>query len=574
MNRSMWFWVCVVIGLVLLAAGLLVPIHLRAVDAGVLSKAGRRTPALVEAGLVLAAGQELGAAQLLLQAAQAEKLPDANRLEIAVDKLAREHPDWVAWGGGDSYLAGTLKTGASPTNSATVPFTEIVIRTQSRAEGLRLLRASACAAAQEILRCRSLTNTVIFPPSASASGQVIDAAIVTCGLLLTDLHLTTSLSNMVYRMAAEANRGGPTAPLEQVFMDLMSLGQRLNWSQLTMFVRTIDDVETLHLLANDVRKTNGQLPVLYSVVLLSSNPAGTAHYLEDFSQTGMKDLGTSLQFGQGGIQELLRRNQQLHVSTAQQSYASGGPIGAFYNFEVNCSLRSPRLALAMKWLFYLAGGLFAAGALHFAKPPVSFLEEPLQVRGLLFIRELLFALGFLLTMLMLSEPFLAQDNQKAPPPLRLRLPLSGVTLAAEKTAVKTQIMNQSNLSLMTLAVFFVLQGLLYLSCLLKLAEIRRQRIRPAMKLKLLENEEHLFDAGLYLGFAGTIVSLIFVSLGVIHFSLMAAYSSTSFGIIFVSIFKIFHLRPFRRTLLMEADAATREPAAHASAAAPVSTAQP
>ena len=70
---------------------------------------------------------------------------------------------------------------------------------------------------------------------------------------------------------------------------------------------------------------------------------------------------------------------------------------------------------------------------------------------------------------------------------------------------------------------------------------------------MLENEEHLFDAGLYLGFAGTIISLILVSLNVIAPSLMAAYGSTSFGIIFVSIFKIFHLRPMRRKLLLESE---------------------
>jgi hypothetical protein len=76
-----------------------------------------------------------------------------------------------------------------------------------------------------------------------------------------------------------------------------------------------------------------------------------------------------------------------------------------------------------------------------------------------------------------------------------------------------------------------------------------------MKLKLLENEDHLFDAGLYLGFVGTIVSLIFASLHLVAFSLMAAYSSTCFGIIFVVIFKIFHLRPARRKLLLEAEIA-------------------
>jgi hypothetical protein len=120
-------------------------------------------------------------------------------------------------------------------------------------------------------------------------------------------------------------------------------------------------------------------------------------------------------------------------------------------------------------------------------------------------------------------------------------------------------MNQ--MSLLTLLLFFVIQLLIYIACLVKLAEIRRQNIPPRIKLKLLENEDHLFDAGLYLGFVGTIISLILVSLGIIKPSLMAAYSSTSFGIIFVSVFKIFNLRPLRRKLLLEAEAVYPESAA-------------
>jgi hypothetical protein len=116
------------------------------------------------------------------------------------------------------------------------------------------------------------------------------------------------------------------------------------------------------------------------------------------------------------------------------------------------------------------------------------------------------------------------------------------------------------MSLLTLLLFFVIQALIYSACLVKLAEIRRQRVPSRIKLKLLENEDHLFDAGLYLGFVGTIISLILVSLGVIKPSLMAAYSSTSFGIIFVSVFKIFHLRPLRRKLLLESEARYAESA--------------
>jgi hypothetical protein len=132
----------------------------------------------------------------------------------------------------------------------------------------------------------------------------------------------------------------------------------------------------------------------------------------------------------------------------------------------------------------------------------------------------------------------------------------GKLVPAGAASTKSLFMNQ--LSLLTLLLFFVLQGLIYTACIFKLAEIRRQRVPARMKLKLLENEDHLFDAGLYLGFVGTIISLILVSLNIIQFSLMAAYSSTSFGIIFVSFFKIFHLRPARRKLLLEAEAASEE----------------
>jgi hypothetical protein len=559
MNRSMWFWLCVVLGLLALAAGLLVPIHLRAVDAGVISRAGQHTPTLVEEGLGMAAGQGLGAAEMMLRAAKMEQVPDAGRLELSIGQLARAHPDWVAWGGADSYLDKLFKTSA--TNSSPERVTEIIIQTENRAAGLKRLRTSSCPAVQELLRSRALTNTVIFPASASASGQAFDAAVVTCGLLLNEWHLTAGLSNGVYRVAAAANRGSSPEPLEQALLDVLALGQRFNWSQLSVFVAKIPDTDTLHRMANDVRTADAKLPLLFAVVELSGDPAGVARYLADFSRTGMDDLGASLKFGAGGVRELVHRGQQLHFTSLQQNYARSGPTGAFYRLAAGYCLRSPQLALAIKWIFYLAGGWFAAAALHFARPAATFLEEPLQVRGIHLAREFLFALGFLLMVLVLSEPFLTQNDQKAPPVLRSRLPMTGSAVTAEIKQIKPTLMNQSNLSLMTLLVFFVLQGLLYLSCLIKLAEIRRQRILPAMKLKLLENEDHLFDAGLYLGFAGTIVSLIFASLKIITFSLMAAYSCTAFGIIFVSIFKIFHLRPARRKLLLEADAQTRQPVA-------------
>jgi hypothetical protein len=187
-------------------------------------------------------------------------------------------------------------------------------------------------------------------------------------------------------------------------------------------------------------------------------------------------------------------------------------------------------------------------------------EEPARRGEFKVLREMLFALGFLVVVLLLSEPYLAQVSQKAEFPLRLRLPAVGSVAATVMSGAKTKLMNEA--SLLVLLLFFVLQALIYLACRAKLAEIRRQNLPAPLKLKLLENEEHLFDAGLYLGFCGTIVSLILVMMGISQFSLMAGYSSTAFGIIFVSVFKIFHLRPYRRQLLMADNRLASAPASY------------
>jgi len=88
-------------------------------------------------------------------------------------------------------------------------------------------------------------------------------------------------------------------------------------------------------------------------------------------------------------------------------------------------------------------------------------------------------------------------------------------------------------------------------CLLKMAEIRKLDEKPGTKLELLQNEDNLFDAGLYVGLGGTVLSLIFLAVGIVQASLMAAYSSTLFGILFVAMIKIFHLRPLRRQLIID-----------------------
>jgi hypothetical protein len=250
---------------------------------------------------------------------------------------------------------------------------------------------------------------------------------------------------------------------------------------------------------------------------------------------------------------LLQSNHRIYTSPARQTASEYDPFASVMLLGADYSWRMPQFALILKWFLYFCGGFLLALALHFGRPPASTLEAPLQVRGFHVARETLFALGFLLAVLLLSEPFLAQESPAAALPFRLRVPITGAAVQPGNANLKTSLMDKSNL--LPILLFFVLQALLYLASIVKLAEIRRQRVGSRVKLKLLENEEHLFDGGLYLGFLGTIVSFIVYSVYAHQqFSLMVAYSSTSFGILFVSFFKIFHLRPVRRKLLLEAEA--------------------
>ena len=556
MSRWVTSLVCTLLGLVMLAFGLMIPAHLRALDDGVVQKAGGKTTTLVSRGMELAADNQLGAAQLMSQVARQERLPGREKLEFAVDELSRQHPGWVGWGGPEPHFESIFEKENTLRNPGSDPVTEYVIRLENRERVLGILSVSRSRGVQELLRLRMLTNTVFFPPSSSTAGQALDAAISICGLLLEGNHLTTGLSNSIYTSASIANHSGSTQPIEQLLLDLMSLGQRLNWGQLVVFLKNVDDPETLRLQGNLLRRTDHQLPVLFAAVDLSGQPRKVTDYLMTFSQTGITDMGTAMRYGAGGLNELLDRDQRLHVSHINREMAGYVPLDAVVSAAAGLSWQSPWFALTLKWILYLVAGFLLAYGVHFLLPAVSVLERPLQVRGFHIAREILFALGFLLVVLLLSEPFLSQESQRVEFPFRLSLSTVGKLVPAGAASVKSLFMNQ--LSLMTLLLFFVLQGLIYTACVFKLAEIRRQRVNPRIKLRLLENEEHLFDAGLYLGFVGTIISLILVSLNIIQFSLMAAYSSTSFGIIFVSFFKIFHLRPARRKLLLEAEAASEE----------------
>jgi hypothetical protein len=152
-----------------------------------------------------------------------------------------------------------------------------------------------------------------------------------------------------------------------------------------------------------------------------------------------------------------------------------------------------------------------------------------------------------------TEPFLLHAAPPSEYRMRLHLPVLVATSEVSAPAEKTQPATTMDTStLLSIALFASLQVAMYLICLVKIREVSRQPVSPLVKLKLMENEENLFDGGLYVGIAGTATALLLQVLRVIEPNLLAAYASNLFGIICVALVKIRHVRDFKRQLILEA----------------------
>ena len=228
MNR-IWVAISVLFGLVLVAAALLVPAHLRAVDAKVLEKAGERNASLIEEGLTLVSLEKIGPARLVLRTAQSENIRSADRLAEAVTRFSREHPEVVAWGGPDPLLEKAGVADAVPALTEPRTVVELVMQRAIREELLKFLETSRRAGVQQILANRQLTNTVHFPAATSSSGQAFDGAVVIAGLLFQGDGFTGPLRDTVEFLAMRANKGDNPSSLELVYLDLLSLGRRMDW---------------------------------------------------------------------------------------------------------------------------------------------------------------------------------------------------------------------------------------------------------------------------------------------------------------------------------------------------------
>jgi len=167
------------------------------------------------------------------------------------------------------------------------------------------------------------------------------------------------------------------------------------------------------------------------------------------------------------------------------------------------------------------------------------------------------ACALLILLIIAGEPILLQSavSSEYEVAVKLRLPDNNpntennpmLALAASNTS-------DTWWNIAMVAFFAVVQFCVYCKCKSTIDEISSSPTSPEQKLRLLENEDNLFDLGLYIGIGGTALGLGMIMVGWLT-TPSAAYASNIMGIICVALVKIKHLRNTRQELLEEANQA-------------------
>lgn len=543
--------VCFVGATVLLLAAWLMPAYLRAVDAEVLKLAGRESPSLVDRGLGLLELEQAGPAALLAVTASQLEVARAPFLANQVAAFVAAHPTLAGRGGVDPLLEQILSQAGRLQLAGATNAMQLFLPRDSRVTLLGVLANSRRPGIQQMLKNRELQQTVHLPPAGGAAGQPLEAAIVMAGLLHQGDHLANRLREEVEAAAAAANLGRDTQRIELFYLDLLSLSRRLNWVQMTALIRRIESLTELERTVELLQRAGDRLPALYSALILAEAPAAVTAYLTNLGIASLSGLEFAMGQGSRAFELLLARQVEVEHNPRREVLTAHAPFDAVFFGFAGMTQRVPSAGVYFKYLFALVGGFLLVRGATQLLPRATEMEQSLQLREYGLARQAVVAVTLLLLIMAVAEPHLVDTRQPDVPLPRWKFPLVDATLVAQVTQPLEKIMNQ--LTIAALIGFFVIQVILYIICLLRVAEVRKQPVSSDLKLRLLDNEENMFDAGLYIGLGGTVLSLVIIAFGVTQVGLMSAYASTLFGLIFVALLKICHVRPLRRRLILETE---------------------
>ncbi len=525
---------------VLLGAAWLLPVNLNSITPAVLTAAGERSMGVAELGQQLLDEEKPGPAALVRASAAALEDPRTAELTHRLQVAAQRQPELVPWGGWDPFLDPLFNLQENTGRTESTPVLTFFITREARDALRGYLVNSRSQGVQALLATAQLERTLHFVPATRPGGQALDAVILLTALLYQGEHFSASLQRELRTLAETASGKEDPTELELFYLDVLSLGRRLDWTQLVELMRRSESVRTVGEFAHLSRAAADDLPHMYAAALLMNSADPVAAYLLRFGRAGVEDLSVALSHGQGAVRQLLQRQVPINRG-------AGPALGA----AAELGILHPGATLVAKYVGFLLGSLLLFRGLEQAVRarigPAAAL--PRMSSGVL-------ALLSAALLVLATEPFLLKAAPVADFQVQVTVPVLADLSDPDSLQSTPATLAMDSRTILSIVFFAALQIGMYLICLLKIGEVARQDLPALVKLKLMENEENLFDGGLYVGIGGTAAALVLQVLGFIEPNLLAAYSSNLFGITCVALVKIRHVRPYKYRLIMESQSAS------------------
>ena len=533
--------------------GMSIPVHIRAVSPILLAKAGARTDGVQALASRYVTEGRTGPVRMLWESGLARP-SEIERLAI-VDLLAQK-PQYLHSGGPAPYYEAFLASlAAQPEQQKGSHVADLLLQQTGRAAALKQLYAGTNGTAQALLNTRRLESWRRFMPVNSYAGQPLDASILTLAMLAQSGSLSPELEQSVTELAKDAVAGNRDAmdTLEETLMATLTLGRRMDWTQLSFFIHCVKTPADLADAASRIATSPKDMPTIFAATVMRGDYAPVGGYISRHAHgEGIAALREAIADGQGAMDLILRSGAAMYrpprlVSGLERhlAWTRPGQVTLF-------ALHHPRIAFVVKNVTFFASGLalaLAARCLWICLMPFPGLS-PCKNKIYCAFGNLFVAGAFTVIIWLSVEPNLLRFTTEQP-----ALAVFDIRAAFANNPPQSQAMNANSpdqASILSLLFFFFVQMAVYVFCIARLRRIKAMNEPAPTKLKLLENDENLLDLGLYIGLGGTVAAFLMLELNIVQSSHVAAYSSTLFGLLFWVILKVAHVRTFRRRLILEA----------------------
>lgn len=529
--------------LLILAAG--IPAYFFECDRRTVAAAGEETPSPLDIAGIYLDASKISTASLI-----AKESGTFGEISEAVEKQYSAHPQWVAAGGNEPFFEAYYSSvPETPARMSPAPLYSVLAASDSRKKLLDFLAQADSGLVKKFISMRGM-NPAIFPPVYSSAGAPLEAALLINALMaqagdfdrrfLLDIASIMDLSEKSPEKKEE---------FEKYCLATLAFAKGYDWTIVRSIFSHFSSAGEAYGFARvyESAPTRDYKNVLLAGMFECGSPSMCSRYLDGADPRRWEDFRYAFLHGEGALAFLLESGSPIYSDSAFARFLSPvcSPIKealAPYVAKFPAAALSAKVALAV-----IGGYFFIRGFLRIFQPER---DTPSWHSPLALARGLLEALAAALVFFLLAEPnaFAANSVENAPAP-ELRFAFEKVinTIGEETMNFETD-----TATIAAVALFFVLQLTVYVFCLIRLSMIKRIKAPAKLKMQLLENEETLFDLGLYIGLGGTVFSLILLTMGIVTASLMAAYASTLFGILFTALVKTMHVRRYKRRLLLEA----------------------